>query len=242
MSRTSSALLLACVAALCAGCFDATLSWQLDHDRIVAVRATPPHIPADGRSSLDLLITSEADGPAVVTPLLAAVVPATAGGMPGDPGLEASVRVIPEGGGWTVVAPDAATIDAARSTLGLPLDMAVPIRVAVTIDIAGQQLAAIKTVYLGDERDNPTLGVVTIGDEPAADDLAVPVAADVPLSVVVDETFEIDWLASFGDLSDNEDAVATWRAEEPADGQLAVVLRDDEGGVAWGVWTIQATN
>lgn len=233
------AIVVICAAAMSAACNDATLPWQLDHDRIIAVRASPPHLPADGRSSLDLLITSEADGPAVVSPQTAAIVPPDIG-MDGPPGLELPVLAIPENGGWTVVAPDAATIDAARTALGWPPDMPLPVRIAVTIEIAGQQLAAIKTIYLGGERDNPELGAVTIGDEPARDGLTVPTAADVSLRVDADETSDIDWLTSFGDLSDTADAIATLRAEEPAEGQVAVVVRDESGGVVWGLWQITA--
>lgn len=225
-------LLVATLMLVSVGCNDVVLPWQLDHDRVIAVRATPPHIPADGRSSLDVLVTTVADGPEVVTPMMAALVPGE---------VAIPVSVVAEDGGFAVVAPDADAIAAARVALDLPADSPVPIKVAVTVEVAGNQLAALKTVYLGDERDNPVLGDVMLGDEPARDGVVVPIAVDVDLSVAADETDDVDWLTSFGDLTDFTDLVATFRAEEPDDGQVTVVVRDQQGGVVWGTWNVSAT-
>lgn len=225
-----------CIAALALGaCNDATLPWQLDHDRIIAVRASPPHIAADGRSSLDMLITTELDGPSVVVPQTAAVVPEQF-----EMGAALPVMAIPEDGGWTVVAPDADTLAAVREARGWPADMPLPVRIAVTVEIADKQLAAIKTVYLGSDRDNPTLGSVTLDGQPARDGLIVSVGADVPMTVTAQESDEIDWLTSFGELRDPADTLATLRTDEPVSGQVAVVIRDSEGGVVWGSWSISA--
>lgn len=240
---TRRLLIAACATVLCGACNDATLPWQLDHERIIAVRASPPHIPADGRSSLDMLITSEADGPAVVAPLTAAVVPPDSGmgsSMGGGPAMALPISTIPEAGGWTVIAPDAAIIDAARNAMGWPPGMPLPVRIAVTVEIGGVVLAAIKTVHIGGEHSNPTLGEVTIDGQIARDGLTVPTAADVALRIDADDSYEVDWLTSFGDLSDTADVVATLRAEEPAAGQVAVVVRDGAGGVVWGLWDVAA--
>lgn len=231
-----SALLLPLVASLllCTGaaCTEQTLPWQLDHDRIIAVRATPPHIPADGRSALDILVTSESGVPTVVTPDVVEVLPE---------GPQIPVELIAEDGGWTVLAPDTSVLEAARAALGWPPDMPVPVRVVVTTVIADQPLAAIKTIYLGSEYDNPELGDVTIAGEPARDGITVPIAEDVALQVTASEEDDIDWMTSFGDLSDTDDTLATLRTEEPADGHVALVLRDNIGGVVWGIWQLQAS-
>ena len=231
----------ACLVALVSACNDATLPWQLDHDRIVAVRASPPHIAAAERSSLDLLITSETDGPSVIAPLTAAVVPLETT-TDGEPVATLPVSTVPEAGGWTVIAPDQATIDEFRAAMGWPPDMPVPVRIAVTVEIAGAPLSAIKTVYIGSDRDNPILGEVTIDGQSARDGLTVATAADIALRIDIDDTHEVDWLTSFGDLSDTSDEVATLRSDEPAAGHVAVVMRDQAGGVVWGLWNIEATD
>lgn len=229
-----AAMIMAAIAAamLATACTDATPPWQLEHDRIVAVRATPPHIPAGGRAVLDVLITAEDGGPAVILPQTAVL--ADQEPVPG-------VTVEPEGDGWSLVAPGEDALDQARAELELAAGAPVPVRVMVTVEIAGLSLAAIKTVYLGSEHDNPALGAVTIGGEPAQDGLVVPTAADVDLRVTAADTDAVDWLTSVGDLTDPSDTIATLRADEPADGHVAVVIRDDLGGVTWGWWTLRAS-
>jgi hypothetical protein len=74
--------------------------------------------------------------------------------------------------------------------------------------------------------------------------MTVPADTDVALTATAGETDEVAWLTSIGDLSDADDAVATLRHDSDADppqltsGHLAVVKRDERGGVAWGFWTI----
>lgn len=224
-------------AALVTACTDITPPWELAHDRIVAVRATPPHIPAGGRASLDVLVTTDGGGPAEIVPQAVVLVEQGTG--------VSGVTVEPDGDGeaqgWSVVAPDEEALDEARAALALAPDAPVPVRVSVTVELAGQTLDAVKIVYLGSERDNPSLGMVTIGGEPAQDGMVVPTAADVDLQVAAADTDVIDWLTSVGDLTDPSDTIATLRADEPADGHVAVVVRDGEGGVTWGWWTLRAS-
>jgi hypothetical protein len=208
---------------LLAACNDTTPAWELDNDRIIAVRATPPQIAAGERARLDLLVTAAEVGPTEVSPTFAAI---AAEAVP--PGLEGAV--VSDDDGWWVVAPD--DLDAAEP---------VPLVVAVTVDVGGDQpLAAIKTVTLGASADNPALGAVTIDGEVARDGLVVDVDAEVPLMVEAGPTDEIDWLTSLGELDDISDAAATLTPDLPGEGHLAVVVRDTEGGVTWGFWAIEA--
>ena len=39
-------------------------AWQLDHDRIIAVRATPPRIPSGAESTIDALVGRKGARPA----------------------------------------------------------------------------------------------------------------------------------------------------------------------------------
>lgn len=215
---------------LVAGCTnDVDPPWQLDHDRIIAVRAAPPHIPAGATSQLDLFVghkgaptsTQVPDAVQVVSPMsLADVVTGT-----------------------TVTAPSEDRLAAARTELGLMPGAPVPLVVGVAI--ASPQLAATKTVWLGDFADNPQLANVIIMDEPAPPGaLVVPPLTDVHLSVDADDAVDIvNWLTSCGSMHDFDLHKAYLRVEkdDPTTGELAVVLRDARGGVAWQVWPISAS-
>jgi hypothetical protein len=235
------AALVIVTAALLAACDDTVPVWELDNDRIIAVRATPPHVPAGGRATLDALITSMGAGPSIAAPMLAAVVP----NAPDQPVPAALVDAVAlEAGVWTVVAPDAATLDALRTELGLMPGVPIAIRVGMTIGFATGPLAATKVVTLGDTGDNPVLGDVTVNGAAPADGMTVPPDTDVALHAAAAETDEVDWLTSVGDLTDGDDPDATLNHDStddpppPTTGHLAVVKRDATGGVTWAFWTI----
>ncbi len=216
----------------CAGCTGVLdPSWQLDHDRLVAVRATPPHVAAGQVAVLDALVAhagapTDAESPIAVTADAAS-------------GLSDAVR------GDGVVGPDDDALDRARAALGLAPGAPVPLEVQLQFpDSNGHPLYAVKTVWLGDAQDNPTLGVVTIGD--AAPGAAVVVAADVDVTLAIDVAAgeSAAWLTSCGTLHDDDEPTAILHVTsgDRDRGELAVVLRDASGGVAWQVWPIQAVS
>lgn len=223
-------LLIAALAAGCAG--DLPQPWDLDHDRIVAVRATPPRILAGETSQLDALIALAGGATSVQPPEAAIVVsPASLAGALGN-----------DGGAWTVTAPDDAQLAAARTELGLAADAPVPLQVGVAYG-AGT-LAATKTVWLGETADNPTLAEMTIDGEPmeVMTELVVGKLVDVRLSVAADVEDDVNWLTSLGEMHDFDLPQAYLRVEEDEEaiaGELAVVRRDQHGGVAWRVWPIR---
>lgn len=222
----TAALLLVLVAACTS---DVDPPWQLDHDRIIAVRATPPHVPSGATSQLDLLVGHKGAPTTTQAPDAAQVV---------SPMSLADVLV-----GSTVTAPSEDRLAAARAELGLMPDAPVPLIVGVAL--ASPELAATKTVYLGDAADNPPLEDLMIMDAPAPQGaLVVPSLTDVHLSVKADDSIDIvNWLTSCGTMHDFDLHQAYLRVEkdDPTTGELAVVLRDDHGGVAWQVWPISAT-
>jgi len=206
--------------------------WQLDHDRIVAVRATPPAIEPGGRAELDALI-------------------ALAGGMTSERPPEAAIvvspmslagAVAPEAGAWIVTAPDAARLDAARAELRL--EPGAPVPLVVGVSYQGQALTAVKTVWLGMSADNPSLDAMMIDGAPAdaRSEIVVGTLVDVPLSISADVDDDVNWLTSCGTMHDFDLPQAYLRVEleDPAAGELAVVRRDPRGGVAWRVWPIRA--
>jgi len=206
--------------------------WQLDHDRIVAVRATPPGIAAGETSTIDALLARKGEPTRVAPPELAMVVsPASL-----------SDALAFDGGRWTVTAPSEARLAAARAELKLDPGEPVPLQVGVTY--ANQSLVATKTILLGRAADNPALVNVMLDGKPANDgQLTVGKLVKVPLSIDADDTIDdVAWLTSCGTMHDFDLPAAYLEVEatDPEAGELAVVLRDASGGVAWNVWQIHA--
>lgn len=214
------------------GCADEVAQpWDLEHDRIVAVRATPPSIPAGERSELDALIALEGASTSVQVPEAATVV---------SPASLANTLSF-DGGKWVVTAPDDAAIAAARVELALEADAPVPLQVGVQY---GGELLATKTVWLGRAATNPSLTAMTIdgGSAETQAEVVVGTLVDVPMSVAVADGDEVNWLTSCGTMHDYDLPEAYLRVEhdDPTEGELAVVIRDKNGGVAWRVWPIHA--
>ena len=98
------------LAALLAGCVDdIDEEWQLDHDRIIAVRATPPRIVSGERAILDVLVGRKGDHPLETAP---------AGAMVVSPESLADLVTV-DSQGWGVTAPQEDRLAAARTELGL---------------------------------------------------------------------------------------------------------------------------
>lgn len=229
--RAALAALALAVAA--AGCTDELdPQWQLDHDRIVAVRATPPAIEAGGRAELDALIALEGGKTSERPPEVARVV---------SPMSLAGAVALADGK-WIATAPDAAKLDAVRAELRL--EPGAPVPLIVGVSYLGQKLIATKTVWLGMAGANPALDEMLVDGAPAAarSELVVGKLVDVPLSVAAEIDDTVNWLTSCGTMHDFDLPQAYLRVEveDPTDGELAVVRRDPRGGVAWRVWPIRA--
>lgn len=217
--------------------------WQLEHDRIIAVRAEPPRILAGEQSRIDLLVGFDMNPVTERAPDIATVVsPMTLSGI-----------VTSEGGHWIVRAPGEDQLAAARDELELPAGAPVPVRVGVAaawpnpvMSIDGAHFGATKTVWIGESKVNPQLVGVQIGgvDDPPTDvELVVPADGETPLHVEADDSMEIvNWLTSAGEMHDFDlhAAYLTFGPEDKTEGELALVVRDLYGGVAWRVWRIRA--
>jgi hypothetical protein len=241
-----SALVLAALTSLVTGCDDTVPQWDLDNDRIIAVRASSPGLVAGERAVLDVLVTSEGRGPHVVSPQIAVAVAsdlqdAIGAALATVPDALARA-VVTDGTGWAVVSPSAAELTALRTEMKLAADAIVPLRIGVRVDLGSGPLDALKVVSLGASAANPTLGAVTINGAAAQDGMVLPADVDVAMSVEAGAEDEVYWLTSIGDMSDEEDAVATLNHDSKSDdllteGHIAVVVRSKEGGVTWGFWT-----
>jgi hypothetical protein len=231
-SRRGGLILLALLAVGAGGCFeDIDPPWQLDHDRIVAVRASPPGVASGEQATLDALAGYQGALTAEVEPEAVQVI--------APMGAEDLLTL--DAGTWVVTAPDQARLAEMRAGYGLPADAPVPLQLGLLFD---GDLAALKVVNLGVHADNPGMGAITIdGGEPEADDeIVVGREIDVPMAVEVAETDDVNWLTSVGTMHDFDlpEAYLVVEPDNPLDqGELAVVVRDGLGGVAWQVWPIR---
>lgn len=220
------------IATLAACGEDLDLPWDLDHDRIVAIRAEPPAILSGETSKIDGLVAGKGTSSTEGSPLQVIVV--------SPKSLEDTLSN--NGGDWIVTAPSEDRIAAARTELGLEATDPVPLQLGVAFS---ETLAGVKTVKLGTTAPNPTLGVMQFDGgpmPPEGDELVVGRLVDVPLSVETLETDEVNWLTSVGEMHDFDLPSAYLRVEEDNEldqGELAIVLRDDTGGVTWQVWPIR---
>ncbi len=215
------AALVAVTAAACTGDLDP--EWQLDHTRIIAVRATPPHIPAGATSQLDVLLATKGAS--------------TSEGVPDGVLVVSPMSLADALSGTTITAPSEDRLAAARTELGLDAGAPVPLQ----LGIAANGLAATKIVYLGDSADNPVLSNVVIGGAPVGATITVPPDTDVHMSVDADDAVMlVNWLTSCGTMHDFDLHASYLHVlpDDPQSGELALVVRDLHGGVVWQVWPI----
>lgn len=225
-------IVLAFVAAGCDGDLDPP--WELDHDRIVAVRATPPGIVDGERSELDALLSAKGGTTSVAPPLAATVI--------SPPSLASAV--VNDAGKWVVTMPSAQALAAARTELKLAADAPVPLQVGVGYVVNGVELGALKIVWLGKSVQNPLLAEMVIDGESleAKAEVVVPKLTDVRFAVPAIPEDDVNWLTNVGEMHDfdlPESYLRVEEDEEKFEGELALVKRDIDGGVVWRVWPIR---
>ena len=221
--------------AAAAGCTgDLDPPWQLDHDRIIAVRATPPGVAAGESATLDALLGHKGAPTRVAPPELATVV---------SPASLADVLRL-DGANWVVTAPSEQRLAQVRAELMLAPDA--PVKLTVGVSYQAQALFATKVIELGRAATNPSLVSMNMkidGAPAGSAEIVVQPLVAVPLSIDADDAhYDVTWLTSCGTMHDFDlpNAYLKVEAEDPTSGELAVVLRDDGAGVAWNVWPIRA--
>jgi hypothetical protein len=221
--------------AAAAGCTgDLDPPWQLDHDRIIAVRATPPGVAAGESATLDALLGHKGAPTRVAPPELATVV---------SPASLADVLRL-DGANWVVTAPSEQRLAQVRAELMLAPDA--PVKLTVGVSYQAQALFATKVIELGRAATNPSLVSMNMkidGAPAGSAEIVVQPLVAVPLSIDADDAhYDVTWLTSCGTMHDFDlpNAYLKVEAEDPTSGELAVVLRDGGAGVAWNVWPIRA--
>lgn len=240
-------LLLVATICIGAGCIDdLDPKWTLAHDHIVAVRTSLPGLMPGESASIDALVAHE-DGPTTLED------PVEAAGVTTAPSLEGAIYT--DGGRWYVYGPSEATLALARTELGLAAGEPVPLDVyAAFARPEGDPMIAKKRVWLGTSATNPSPPlaamdgavmpeIATQGPRAGlAPEIVVPKTADTYFSTTVDEGWRVNWLSSCGTLFQDDVATSFLRIGDGDSyaGELAVVVRAPDGGVAWRVWPIRS--
>lgn len=194
-------------------------AWQLDQDRVVAVRATPPGVAPGEHAFIDALI-AHADGPTTIE--IPSVMTAAH-----SPLFEAVNFIFDH---WEVIGPDEDALVAAREELGLAPGAPVPLDVTVIFGpLSGAHFTTHKQIWLGASAANPPLPALAID----------PIAVDRDLALSAAAT-DVRWLTSCGTLHAADEPTAILRIDEPCTGELAVVVRDGAGGTVWQTQPIAA--
>jgi hypothetical protein len=215
--------------AAAAGCDASSGPSQLDRARILAVKIAPPHLGPGETAPVEILIGRAGGTVAVVAPEAIA--------LQGAPP-EADTMLSRGAEGWAIACPPEPALAEMRARLDLEPDAAIPLVLDLEVEVDGDLLTASKLVFLGSSGDNPTLAGIRVDGAEEADDGVLVVTAGDELAIAADGAegdgeLGYAWFTSIGeiDLYLSESAVLT--AEGPAGGQLALVVRDERGGVTW---------
>jgi hypothetical protein len=197
--------------------------WQLDQDRVIAVRSLPPGLAAGEHALFDALI-AHAGGPTTIeTPYSL-----NAAGSP----LSGTVNYLFDH--FELIAPDEATLADARTQLGIAPGAPIPLEVEA--DFETHAFITQRQVLLGVHYDNIEIGDIAIGGEPIGVTVAVAHDSDVALSASLGT---VRWLTSCGELADSDELAAVLHTGAPCTGELVVVRRDaTTTGTAWRVFPL----
>lgn len=200
--------------------------WQLDQDRAVAVRVTPPRILAGEHAIVDGLLAHGERPTTVDAPGVVVASPATSP-------FALAVNFIFDH--YEVIAPDEAELAAARTQLGLATGDPVRFEISVYFGTVAHPIITQKEMWFGASTANPTLPPITIGGAAPGASLVLPRDRDL---LLVATATKVSWLTSCGTLRDSQEPDAILRLDAACTGELVVVVRDGGGGTTWQVWPL----
>lgn len=220
---------LTALAAATAACDQNGAPSELDRARVLAVQISPPHLAAAETAPVRMLVGTSDGRVSEVEPDGIEVV----GAPPGSP---ASGMVGRGAGGWAIACPDPDGLAQLRAAMELGPDEPIPIALAVEVELEETLLTATKYVYLGSDGENPQLAGISIGETGPDEAVLVRVGDAVPIAAdgaAGDTELSYAWFTSVGDIDLYLSEAATLTLEEPGEGLLALVVRDERGGVTW---------
>ncbi len=227
----SAKLITLTALAVAAGCDNNGAPSELDRPRVLAVEVSPPHLGPDESGPVDVLVGRDDGTVDVVAPTSVEVA-----GAPSGSAVESMVGHGADG--WAIECPDAQVLAMLRAQMGLAAEEPIPIGLAVEVEVEGLVLTATKVVYLGSRGDNPELsGISADGGREEDGVLVIGAGEEIPIAADGadgDSELSYAWFTSVGDIDLYLSEEATLTASDQAgDGQLVLVVRDQQGGVAW---------
>lgn len=219
-------------ALLLTGCIDEIdARWTLDHDHVIAARATPPRVRDGETTVLDALVAHEGRAPTVEGAMTAELA---------NPPSDFDGRLVQDATGrWLLDVPF--RLSRAGAEDSYPVDVVLTFR--PSNNRAGIDPYRVKkTVWIGEPTQNPPAPMsIKVGDVEITDEVVVPRGEDVYLEVAASASQRVNWLTNVGSLYQDDHARAFVHVEgdDARSGELVVVLRDDVGGVTWRVFPMR---
>ena len=243
IASVAMALLLATV-----GCGDFRSPAELRHAQILAVRLSSPELRAGEQASVEGLASDETGALLMLQPTEATLAPDALGRPIMLPPTFPS-PFVREGDRWHVLAPDQAQLDALAAMFGSPPEAPLSVPLRFTFQLGARGLRVEKNVLLlrsagATPVGNPAVSQILVAGTPAADTgTVIAVGQDVPIEVrseANDRPLTYAWYSSVGEVTHYRSATAVVQAEEPRQGPLLVVVRNDRGGVGWKAVQLEA--
>jgi hypothetical protein len=178
---------------------------RLDHAQILAVRAEPPHVAPGERARIDVLAGDDAGTVYEAAP---------------DSVVAYNAAVERTADGWFVTAG--------------PMPAIAVLHVTLAID--GVAWRADKALVIGEPAANPRVEAMQVDGAPSSE-LVAALGTKPQLTAIGagSEPLTYAWYSSVGSLERYRQPTAVLDADQRAEGQLLVVVRDAVGGVSWQV-------
>ncbi len=215
------------IAVLAAACDDFRSPAEIVEPQLFGVRAVPPAVAPGEQARLEFLI-ADVDGPR-------ADIPASWAVIEGPGGAEPLGTVAATESGVVYTAPDEVDVDGDEPAIAA---------IEAVIELPHREVVAVKTLRVGEPRENPRIERVTLdgegiderGEVAAGSEVELDVTADIPL----DRVNDVSWAATAGELELFLRTPVTWVIPDDAGGTawLYVAIRDGEGGGDWAAFPI----
>ncbi len=226
---------LALAVAVLGGCIDEIdPRWTLDHDHVIAARATPPRVRDGESTTLDALVARAGQSPVVIDPMGAELMNEAPNGL---------TRTLTQtiDGRWNL---DITQLNRLGSSEPVPVDVMLTFQNQSPRRTSLEPFKVKKTVWVGEPAQNPIAPPILVGGvEIAADgEIVVPLDRDIYIEVADASGLRVNWLTNVGTLfqDDNPRAYVHVTSDDARSGELVVVVRDDAGGVDWRVLPLRA--